>query len=455
MTLFRKCSFLFIILLIFNSCATLQKQVASNTEKALPTDKEIEHSFYFIGDAGNSDLGESSEALKAFKTELENASKSSTAIFLGDNIYPNGFVDTDSDEDLAKHRLKVQTDAAKNFKGEAIFIPGNHDWYSGLNGLKRQEKYVEKALGKNTFLPENGCPIEKVKISEEVVLLVVDSHWYMTNWDNHPNINDECDIKTRVDFLNELSSEIKKARGKTTLIALHHPMFTNGPHGGQYSFKDHMKPLPVLGTLKNVIRKTGGVINADLQNKMYNELKKRVVSLAQQNDKVVFVSGHEHNLQYLVEAGLPQIVSGSGSKVTATRLIGNGQFSYGANGYARLDVYKDGSSFVRFYETGTDKVVFQTEVLKANKNEVVKYSEDFPKEMSASIYTTEEVDKSGFHKFLWGDRYRNEFGTKVNAPTVNLDTLFGGLVPVRKGGGNQSKSLRLEDKQGRQYVMRA
>ena len=36
-----------------------------------------------------------------------------------------------------------------------------------------------------------------------------------------------------------------------------------------------------------------------------------------------------------------------------------------------------------------------------------------------------------------------------------LDTLFGGLKPVRKGGGNQSKSLRLEDKNGTQYVMRA
>ena len=36
-----------------------------------------------------------------------------------------------------------------------------------------------------------------------------------------------------------------------------------------------------------------------------------------------------------------------------------------------------------------------------------------------------------------------------------MDTLFGGLVPVRKGGGHQSKSLRLQAKDGKQYVMRA
>src|SRR5690606_29673722 len=118
-------------------------------------------------------------------------------------------------------------DVAKTFPGKVIFIPGNHDWYSGLKGLKRQEKFVEDVLGKNTFQPENGCAIEKVNISPDIVLLIVDSQWYITNWDNHPTINDDCDIKTRDQFLDEFSSEIKKARGKTTLVAIHHPMFSN------------------------------------------------------------------------------------------------------------------------------------------------------------------------------------------------------------------------------------
>ena len=41
------------------------------------------------------------------------------------------------------------------------------------------------------------------------------------------------------------------------------------------------------------------------------------------------------------------------------------------------------------------------------------------------------------------------------ANTVNLDTLFGGLKPTRAGGGHQSKSLRLTDNNGKEYVMRA
>src|SRR3970282_448944 len=43
----------------------------------------------------------------------------------------------------------------------------------------------------------------------------------------------------------------------------------------------------------------------------------------------------------------------------------------------------------------------------------------------------------------------------IAAKTATLDTLFGGLKPKRAGGGHQSKSLQLVDKNGKEYVMRA
>jgi hypothetical protein len=448
-----------VLLLSFSACATFKAQYAEKMSvNPYPSDKEIKHSFYLMGDAGKSPLGEKAIALQMFEKELEKASKNSTAIFLGDNIYPKGLPKKSSEERaFAEHQLNVQTSVVKNFKGETVFIPGNHDWYSnGLEGLKRQEKYIENILGKNTFLPENGCPIDKIHINKEIELILVDTQWYVENWDNHPTINDDCEIKTRVKFLDEYSSLIKKARGKTTIVALHNPMYTNGSQGGQYTFGNHMKPIPIIGSLKNLLRNTTGIANVDIFHKRYNELRKRIITLSQENDKVIFVSGHDHSLQYIVEDNLRQIISGSGAKKSGTRNVGGGQFSYGTYGFARLDVFTDGSSHVRFYSAEENKMVFETEVLPANvKTEKINYPSQFPKEKLASIYTEEETQKSGFGKFLWGERYRKQFSTKITAPTVNLDTLFGGLTPVRKGGGNQSKSLRLKDNSGRQYVMRA
>lgn len=444
---------------LFNACATFAPQYKNKNNDVSFPDKEIVHSFYLIGDAGNSPLGTSSKGLQAFKTALSKAPKQSTALFLGDNIYPKGMPKKgDESREFAEHQLNIQTDAVSEFKGQTIFIPGNHDWYSnGVKGLKRQEKYIEDILGKNTFLPENGCPIEKVNISEDIVLIIVDSEWYLADWNKNPTINDDCDIKTRTKFFDEFEGEIKKARGKTTIVAMHHPIFTNGPHGGKYSFTSHLKPLPVLGSLKNLVRKTGGVTTVDIQNQLYNTFRKRIITLSQENDKTIFVSGHDHNLQYLIQDHIPQIISGSGSKETATRNVGNGQFAYGSEGYARLDVFKDGSSHIRFYTAKSDNIVYQSQVIAApnQENSGIHYESIIQKAVTASIYSEEETTKSGFHKAIWGDRYREAYSTKVTAPTVSLDTLFGGLIPVRKGGGHQSKSLRLKDKEGREYVMRA
>ena len=139
-----------------------------------------------------------------------------------------------------------------------------------------------------------------------------------------------------------------------------------------------------------------------------------------------------------------------------TRLAHGGYFSYAAPGYARLDVFKDGSSYVRFYSVGTDVPVFETEVIPADKKESeMGFKSSFPSNQLASVYTEEETSKGRFYNKLWGSRYREDYSRRVLAPTVDIDTLFGGLTPVRKGGGHQSISLRLQDKQGREYVMRA
>src|SRR5690606_4888187 len=196
----------------------------------------------------------------------------------------------------------------------------------------------------------------------------------------------------------------------------------------------------------------------DLSNTRYNAFRNRVLTLSQFSDKLIFVSGHEHGLQYIKELGKPQIVSGAGSKTGPTRLLNGATFSTGELGYAVLDVYRDGSSDVAFYTAGEGpgQLRYGTQVLPADSTvDLSGLPEAFPPFVEASLYSEGEVDKSGFHKWLWGERYRKYYATKVKARTVRLDTLYGGLKVVRKGGGNQSHTLRLEDSSGREYTMRA
>ena len=62
---------------------------------------------------------------------------------------------------------------------------------------------------------------------------------------------------------------------------------------------------------------------------------------------------------------------------------------------------------------------------------------------------------NGSKKFWMGANYRKEWLTPVKAPVLNLSTERGGLTPVKRGGGKQTKSLRVEDPQGRQYTLRS
>jgi hypothetical protein len=450
---------IFILLLFLQSCATYKPHYEVNSKfESFPNDKKIEHTFFLFGDAGDRIFNDTILKAEALTNRSNKDSNNSTLLFLGDNIYPAGMPKKEDNRRMdAEKRIQHQINMASSFQGNTIFIPGNHDWYSeGVKGLKRQQEWVESKLGKNSFLPKEGCPIKTINISENIVLIIVDSQWYITNWNNHPTINENCDIKTRAAFLEEFRTEIKKARGKTTIVAIHHPMFSNGPHGGQYAFNSYLKPLPILGSLKNLIRRTTGISEADIQNKMYNELKKNLVAAAQQNNKVVFISGHEHSLQYIVEDNLVQIISGSASKITETRNIKGGKFSFGTKGYAKLDVFDDGSSFVSFISLNDMKTLYQnTVLLPDNKKQEIGFPVSFPATFKSSIYSLDETNKSKFYKFLWGNRYRNQFSKQIEAKTVNLDTLFGGLKPTRKGGGSQSKSLRLKSKDGKDYVIRA
>jgi len=460
----KKLTILLTILLV--SCATYQEQVDKQISQSLSeTNSELSHRFYLIGDAGNANLNESTLPLESLTKRLQRESEKATVLFLGDNIYQHGLPKkSDDGYELASHRLQTQIDAVKNFKGNRIFIPGNHDYHTdGIKGLKRQENLVEKALGKGSFLPENGCPITKLKISSEVALIIVDTQWYLENWDDNPTMNDDCDIKTRKDFFLEFESLIKKNRSKTTIVALHHPLFTDGAHGGNFSAKQHISPnnrfpLPVIGTIGNFIRKTGGVSPQDLQNKNYRFLVNRLTTMAQESDRVIFASGHEHNLQYIEKNNLKQIVSGSGSKASGVKKSNESNYAFAALGYVVLDVFTDGTTQVNYIQTNDvdDKVVFTKEVFEAYKVvEKSKYSEIEAGEMKATIYEPLATQKSKFYKRLWGEHYRAAYGTEVTAPIANLETLYGGLEPIKRGGGNQSVSLRLKDKKGRQWVMRA
>jgi hypothetical protein len=62
---------------------------------------------------------------------------------------------------------------------------------------------------------------------------------------------------------------------------------------------------------------------------------------------------------------------------------------------------------------------------------------------------------SGLHSLLFGKEYRSLWTTPVSVPVLDLRTFAGGLRPVSKGGGQQTKSLLLAAPNGREFFFRS
>ncbi|MDX1543800.1 MAG: metallophosphoesterase [Christiangramia sp.] len=466
-----KLSAYFLALFLVFACATVKPKYKEGEPKSdfgYPETKEIEKSFYLIGDGGYSPPGGTSLGLIAFKTFLDSVNKTENyTIFLGDNIYPDGMPPKDSpDREAAEYRLDAQLDAIENYKGRVVVIPGNHDWYNEkLNGLERQKDYLtEKFKDILIWSPKIGCGLQSIEITENIQMIVIDSQWYLEDWDQNPRINDDCDqIKTREAMFLELESEIEDHQNKTIVLALHHPVNTNGVHGGQYSFDRHIYPsqkkipIPILGSLATLIRTTGGVSIQDAQNNRYKSLATRLSNIARSAERMIFVSGHEHSLQYIEHDSVKQVVSGSGSKATYATLSNDGLFAYNGQGFAVLDIFKDGSSWISFYgnQDNKPKLLYQRQVYETPVPfEFKDYPDSFPQTITTSIYKEENTEKSPVYKTVWGKRYRELYGTDVTLPVADLDTLYGGLKVVREAGGHQTVSLRVEDSLGRVYNIR-
>lgn len=462
-----KLTFFLFIAVFFHSCATYKPQYGketSATAQPVALSDTLSHRFYLIGDAGYATEPITQQLLQAVSAKLKTEGKNTSLLYLGDNIYPLGMPPKGhKDRDDAETGLNSQMALAKLFTGKTYFIPGNHDWYHGLEGLEEQNDYIEDRLKDNkSFLPGKGCGIDDLEINDNVTLIVIDSQWFIENWDKYPTINDNCDIKTREAMFTEFESLLNKNQDKTIIVAIHHPLMTKGSHGGEFSLKKQIFPLkykvpmPVLGTMINVARKTSGFIDQDVQSRIYRSLSNRIKTLIQDKKNVIVVSGHDHNLQYIEKDNVYQVISGSGSKVEAARAVYPQNFSYGGTGYAIMDIFTNGKSRIALYRVKDDveEILFEKEILVQPEPYSKQHPAEFPPIVNASIYTPEMTQKSGFHNFLFGTHYRDYYSRLIKVKTLSLDTIYGGLTPVRAGGGHQSKSLRLADKNGKEYVMR-
>lgn len=439
----------------------------------------INHVIFLVGDAGEpkeKTQGVFNELIQQAKTVEEK----STIFFLGDNVYPNGIPPKNKkNHEQAKAIIDYQINRLKELKSTIYFIPGNHDWNqgnrNGLSYINHQQKYLEDAFDvKDVLIPERGCPGPyKVKISKKMVVIAIDTQWWLHQYEKGPIETGDCEEVTKTDVIASIKDILEENIDKTVLIVGHHPLITKGEHNGYATFSDHLFPLtnlnknlyiplPILGSIYPLYRKKIGNIQ-DVNHAEYQEMISELQHVFKFHPNLIYASGHEHNLQYFDKTEYQNhhyIISGSGSKTTPVKKLKAPDFSAEEKGFFKLIVMNSGAVLMETWKITNEKseLIFSKTLVeekqKEVKNEVfVTDTSNFP--LTMTLIPGKNYKANAFKTLMLGEHYRKAWQTPVEVPTIDIHNTYGGLTPIQRGGGQQTKSLRLKAENGNEYVFRS
>lgn len=433
--------------------------------------KVLEHTFYLIGDAGEPSQGKDS-VLDLLLAQLSVADERSTVIFLGDNVYPRGLPGQDAeDREEMEKKLLRQIKATSSFNGNIFFLHGNHDWDKGGRlGWERalnQGEFLREQLEKDSvFLPLDGCPGPvEISVSEGITLIIINSQWLLHPWDK-PTEVDGCNNFTTPGVLEQLDEILKRNKHKKILLAQHHPLFTYGVHGGAFRLRDHLFPLtnlrknlyipmPVIGSIYPVYRTLIGN-RQDVANFEYKLIRNGMHDILKKYANVIHVAGHEHSFQHLIKDNTNYIVSGAGSKSTSIRKGKLTKFYSEHKGFTVAKYFRNNPVEISYYsaKSAVQNPVYHTNIAIAESEKTDPLNENkLLLDTTVVTFASTQYHRNG--KMLLGANYRDEWETPIEVPVFDIGKEHGGLTIVQRGGGMQTKSLRLEARDGKQYVLRS
>ncbi len=436
------------------------------------------YSVFLLGDAGAPVTEGDDPNLSALRNQMQKAGGHSAIVYLGDNIYQRGLPDPDDPgRKEAEAKIIAQLKILENYPGRPVFIPGNHDWdRMGRNGWRyvlNEAEFISQYLQQeNVFLPQGGCPGPvELPLTDKLTLVLIDTQWPLHAWDR-PGPESDCEAKDLTDMLVLLDDIIERNINKRVIVAGHHPMYTHGPHGGYYTWKNHLFPfleiqpklyipLPGLGSIYPLYRKIIGS-RQDMAHPLNRQMRDGITGILRQHPNVVYVNGHEHALEHIVQDSISYITSGSGCKITPVRPRRHGLFAADKVGFGRIDYYSNGEAWLTFWEPNKGqpegKILYEARILQSYREQAAPPDPgdrfDY-QDSTVSMAANHLYQAKSFKRFLLGNNYRDVWTTPVAVPVFQLGKEAGGLTIGERGGGMQTKSLRLQARDGRQYVLRS
>ncbi len=438
---------------------------------------ETVHTVFLLGNAGTTHPEEAAPVLEMLRQQLLSSPVPGTVVFLGNSVAPAGMPSEDHPQRTATEaQVRAQLAAVAGTRARVVMLPGNQEWQNGrregLANVQRLADFIREEGPDDVFLPEGGCPGPvEVALSDDLTLVVLDLQWALHPWDK-PGADSDCEAKDAAGALTQLSDILERNRHKRVIVAAHHPLYSNGPRGGYTPWKRHLfpltdinpnlyLPLPGAGSLYALYRRNLGSVQ-QLPHPRYQMLARELRGVLKNYPGLLYASAHDHSLQHLVRDSVHYVVSGGAASAGPVRQGKDEAFARSAKGLARVDYLQNGQVWLSFWTPAAQAAgapVYRRLLQEKpfRPGETPAYPA-LPRTFADSVVTvtaSTHYRVSPFRNWLLGENYRAEWRQPIRVPVLDIGAEKGGLKVVKRGGGMQTKSLRLEDQSGEQYVLRS
>lgn len=462
-------------------CAASRTYVHSDYERTppLPAADSV-FQVFLVGNTALRSGEEPAPVLALLRERLRTAGPSSAVVFLGDvsrGTLPDSAA---ADRAEAEAPLRRLLEAVEGYEGRVVVVPGDRDWAS-LDALQRTEAFLEARLGGdvNVVLPDAGHPgPAELELAEDLYLVALNTQWWLA--DEHRPTGEAHDVnaETELDVLLALDDLLKRRDDERVLVVGHHPVYSNGPRGGNFTLRQHLfpltdlwaplvVPLPVVGSAYPLYRAFFGA-RQDLAHPEYEQLRLGLERVFEQHESLIYAAAHEHALQYVPQRGSRRtqhhLVSGGGARGGPVASGQGAAYADGSPGFMTLHYLGDDSVWMEAWTLDggapEGRLAFRTKLMDPRPERVDHGLPDDPAaypdytDSTVVIAADPSLAAGPIKRFFFGQNYRDVWTAPIALPMLDVGRKAGGLTPLQRGGGFQTTSLRMEGGDGHQYVLR-
>ena len=459
--------------------------VAARQAGPRPPVETLEFQVFLVGNTGAGTLEELAPTLRLLEDRLSSAGTNSAVVFTGDLLPCCGMPPVGAPGRAeAERRLAAIVDVVRTFPGRVVIVPGDQDWgqdaSTGWRSVLRLEEFLEAALDRgNVFVPDGGLPgPQQLRLSDGIRLVALNTEWLLTDRTRATGDAGDYDVEEDDDFYVELEDLIAKRSGDDLIVVGHHPLRSNGRFGGHYPPRAHLfpltlvwdrafVPLPIVGTAALAIRRSlgGPQYFAHTRNEW---MRSNLDRLLLEHEDFVYVSAHDRSLQLHESDAVGDmqvyVVTGSAAESEYVAEGHDAEWTHGERGFVSLEYYQDGAVWVDAWgldNAGSGRLLSESQLREARR--LLAEPEDAGTPAAAPDYADSTIvvaAEPGYgagwlRRFTFGSNHRDVWTTPVEVPYLDLAREQGGLTPVKRGGGMQTISIRLEAGDGRQFVLRS